>query len=135
MNIWRINLKPGSINGIDPRKLCLTNGIVGVGWQINYSKIPVEWELYEKEAVNLYVNNGDKSWRPALNAMRHNIKKDDLIWTRDRQGIYYIGRIKSDWYYETSEDCRHADIVNVRDCDWQVAWSRDTFLSALLIVF
>lgn len=119
MNTWRINLKPGSANGIDPRKLCINKGIVGVGWQIDWEQEPVLWETYEKEATEMYYNKGDKSWWPALNAIYYRIKKDDLIWTRDWQGIYYVGRILSDWYYETSPDCEQADIINVRKCDWQ----------------
>ena len=119
MNVWRINLKPGSANGIDPRRLCLDRGIVGVGWQIDWQTEPVLWEAYEKEATELYYNKGDKSWWPALNAIYYRIKPDDLIWTRDWQGIYYVGRITSEWYYETTPDCEQADIINVRKCDWQ----------------
>lgn len=119
INVWRINLKPGSSNGVDPRKLCLDRNIVGVGWQIAKVEEPVTWKYYEKEATKKYYDQGDKGWWPALNAMYHRIRKDDLIWTRDWQGIYYLGRILSDWYYETSKDCRNADIVNVRKCDWQ----------------
>jgi hypothetical protein len=119
MNVWRINLKPGSADGVDPRKLCLDLGIVGVGWQIEWVEEPISWEIYEKEATELYYNQGDRGWWPALNAMYNRIQKDDLIWTRDWQGIYYIGRILGDWYYETSKDCEKADIVNVRKCDWQ----------------
>lgn len=119
MNVWRINLKPGSASGIDPRKLCLTNGIVGVGWQIDYTKEPIDWETYEKEATKIYYDKGDKSWRPAINAIHNRMKLDDLIWTRDWQGVYYVGRITSDWYYDTSRDCEQADMINVRKCDWQ----------------
>jgi hypothetical protein len=81
MNTWRINLKPGSANGIDPRKLCINKGIVGVGWQIDWEQEPILWETYEKEATEMYYNKGDKSWWPALNAIYYRIKKDDLIWT------------------------------------------------------
>ena len=119
MNIWRINLKPGSANGIDPRKLCLTKGIVGVGWQINYQTEPIDWTTYESEAIKAYYNNGDKSWKPALNAIYYKMEIDDLIWTRDWQGIYYVGRITSKWYYDTSSECKLADMINVRKCDWQ----------------
>ncbi len=118
MNIWRINLKPDSAEGVDPRQLCFDNGIVGVGWQIEYETEPVLWETYEKIAREKYCINGSRSWSSALNAIYRDIKQDDLIWTRDKQGIYYIGRIKGDWRYETSPDCKKADIVNVRGCEW-----------------
>jgi len=119
MNVWRINLKPSAAAGIDPRRLCLDKGIVGVGWQIDWQSEPVLWVDYERKAIEIYYNNGDKSWWPALNAIYNRIKTDDLIWTRDWQGIYYVGRIESDWHYETTPDFAQADIVNVRKCDWQ----------------
>ena len=119
MNIWRINLKPGAAAGIDPRQLCLKKGIVGVGWQIDYENEPISWDTYEKEATKKYYDTGDKSWWPAINAIHNRIKQNDLIWTRDWQGIYYIGRIISDWYYDTSKDCEQADMINVRKCDWR----------------
>jgi len=119
MNVWRINLKPGAASGIDPRQLCLQKGIVGVGWQIDYNNEPISWETYETEATKIYYEKGDKSWWPAINAIHNRIKQDDLIWTRDWQGIYYVGRITSDWYYDTHKDCEQADMINVRKCDWQ----------------
>jgi len=115
MNTWRIHLKADAQEGIDQRQLCLDKGIVGVGWQIDYSNIPVTWEEYRGTAEVVY---GDRSWKAALNAMKNRIQVNDLIWTRDWSGIYFLGRIKSDWYYDTAEDCAQADIVNVRKCEW-----------------
>lgn len=121
MNIWRIHLKPGgknTQNGIDPRKLCLDNGFVGVGWQIDYEKGPIEWNFYEKRATKRYYDKGDNSWWPALKAIKIKMEINDLIWTRDLQGIYHLGRITGDWYYNTSKKCEKADLVNVRPCEW-----------------
>lgn len=115
INIWRIHLKASSQAGVDPRHLCLNKGIVGVGWQIHYKTNPVSWEEYLETAKGDY---GDTSWWTALNAMKNRIQIDDLIWTRDWHGNYFLGRITSDWLYETSDDCANADIVNVRKCEW-----------------
>ena len=115
MNIWRIHLKAAAKSGVDQRQLCIDKNIVGVGWQIDYETVPVLWEEYWEVAKGDY---GDSSWKSALNAMKNRVQVDDLIWTRDWHGNYFLGRIKSEWYYETSEECEKADIVNVRGCEW-----------------
>ena len=115
MNIWRIHLKADAKEGSDQRQLCLDKGIVGVGWQIDYDTVPVEWETYFEAAQADY---GDTSWWTALNAIKNRMQTDDLIWTRDWQGNYFLGRLLSDWYYDTRPECASADIVNVRKCEW-----------------
>ncbi len=115
MNIWRIHLKADSKAGVDQRQLCLTKGIVGVGWPIDHDSTPVSWEQYWKAAS---LENYGTSWTAALNAIKNRMQIDDIIWTRDWQGNYFLGRITSDWYYDTSQECANADIVNVRKCEW-----------------
>lgn len=119
MNLWRINLKPAAQSGMDAREYCLKNQRVGIGWQVDYETEPLTAEEYENKAMEEYYNEGDKSWWHAWNAFYNKSEIDDLIWTRDRDGIYYIGRIKSEWYYDTSKEAKRADIVNVKDCDWK----------------
>jgi hypothetical protein len=116
MNIWRIHLKADAKEDSDQRQLCLAKGIVGVGWQIEYDTVPVEWEDYFETAKDDY---GNTSWWTALNAIKNRMEIDDLIWTRDWNGNYFLGRLVSDWYYDTSQECSNADIVNVRKCEWQ----------------
>lgn len=119
MNIWRINLKPAAQSGIDSRQHCLSNGLVGIGWQVERGSECVSGKIYEDRATVEYYNEGDKSWWPAWNALYHKSKIGDLIWTRDNVGIYYLGRIISDWFYDTSKEASKADIVNVKKCDWK----------------
>ncbi|WP_181308253.1 hypothetical protein [Rufibacter sp. XAAS-G3-1] len=119
MNIWRINLKPGAQAGIDARKRCLEEGLVGIGWQVYCGDNQITSSYYEKKAREDYYNGKDKSWWPAWNALHNKMEVNDLIWTRDKDGIYYLGRIISDWFYDTSEEASRADMVNVRKCDWQ----------------
>lgn len=118
MNIWRIHLKADSQAGFDLRQHCLDNGIVGVGWQIDYDDVPVTWEEYFQKANSAYGSTGN-SWWTAMNALKNRMQLNDLIWTRDWYGNYFLGRITSEWYYDCSDECTRADIVNVRSCDWQ----------------
>jgi hypothetical protein len=46
------------------------------------------------------------------------MKIDDLVWTRDKKGRYFLGRVTGDWYYDTSDENAKANIVNVRKCEW-----------------
>jgi hypothetical protein len=116
MNIWRIHLNSDSQEGVDQRQLCLDKGIVGMGWHIDYVNDPVSWDEYYETAKRDYKK---PSWWAALNAIKNRMQLDDLIWTRDWQGNYFLGRLTSDWYYDTSDECSKADIVNVRKCDWK----------------
>jgi hypothetical protein len=50
---------------------------------------------------------------------------NDLCWTRDLDGIYYLGRVSSSWRYENDEPYRRADVVNVRDASWVTIGTAD----------
>lgn len=39
-------------------------------------------------------------------------------WTRDIDGLTYLGRLAGPWTYDTSEEAEAADLVHVRRCDW-----------------
>jgi hypothetical protein len=53
------------------------------------------------------------------------MEDDDLCWSRDAAGIYYLGRVTSPWRYENDEAHRAADVVNVRDCSWVTTGAAD----------
>ena len=114
-NVWRINLKTGAISGIDPREFCLNRNILGVGWAIDYDRPDLNWEIYHKIASNTHK---DKGWSAALNAIINRMQVNDLCWTRNQQGLYYLGRITSAWRYLNVEEYKSADVVNIRNCEW-----------------
>lgn len=93
---------------------------MGVGWPINTDSKKVEWkEYYEKAKKKYKVDGSDKGWWRALNALKNRVKADDLCWTRDLNGIYYLGRVQDDsWFYSTYQLNIKADIVNYRKCHW-----------------
>lgn len=132
MNIWRINLKSASRNNVNPRQFCLQNNIVGVGWRINEECKKLTWNEYHLEASKIY---GDKNWKIALNTLKNRIKIDDLIWTRDNQNNYYLGRIIGDWKYQSEKENLDADVVNIRDCDWMKIGTVDSVPGKLINSF
>lgn len=111
--VWRINLKPG---GIRTQSFCLERGVLGVGWPVEAGDLPLSWTSYYELGKTKY---GDRGWNRALNALKNRIQVNDLCWTRDSKGIYYIGRILSDWRYENGKEFEEAEIFNVRSCNWK----------------
>lgn len=125
-NLWRINIKPSSKDGVNPRRFCLEKNILGVGWAIGESD-NMTWEEYEDKALEIYYyedkinfkkKHGSRSWKSAINIIKYNMKIGDLCWTRDQNGVYYLGRIIGEWEYKGTKEYIDADIVNIRKCVW-----------------
>ncbi len=113
--VWRINIKTAAEEGVDPRTFCLSEGCLGVGWPVGEAT-SLEWNSYEEQARATYPD--DNGWWPALNALRYRMNPDDLCWTRDTSGLYYVGRITGPWQYVGGPRNRAADVVNLRRCEW-----------------
>lgn len=125
-NLWRINIKPSSKEGVNPREFCLNENILGVGWVVDGND-KMTWEEYNNKALKKYYyedeitfkkKQGSRSWKSAINIIKDNMKIGDLCWTRDKNGVYYLGRIMGEWEYRGSKEYINADIVNIRKCIW-----------------
>ncbi|MBD3406263.1 MAG: hypothetical protein GF411_09155 [Candidatus Lokiarchaeota archaeon] len=119
MTVWRINICPNSKEGLDPREFCIKNNILGIGWQIEEVNKPIEWKEYLDRAKAIYGKEYSRGWNTAMHAIGNRMKINDLCWTRDKYGNYYIGRVTGNWEYRYSREYVEADIVNVRTCDWK----------------
>ena len=114
--LWRLNINPDAKKDIDPKKFCFDEGILGLGWPVEWNgdtrmtRVKY-WELGERKY-------GDGRWKAAANAICYRMAENDLCWTRDNDAQYYIGRITSDWEYCSGKDYLDADVVNVRKCEW-----------------
>ncbi len=124
-NVWRLNIKTASSENRDPHKFCINRGILGVGWPVD-SEAEMTWDHYYTLGENVYYNEGDKGWWPAVNAIKNRMQINDLCWMRDRDGIYYLGRITSGWIYRDGSEYREADVVNTRKCDWKKVGTTDS---------
>lgn len=116
--VWRLNIKTAALEGVDPRKFCIEKQILGVGWPVDCND-KVDWDTYYKLGESEYYNQGDNGWWPALNAIKNRMQLGDLCWTRDWDGVYYLGRIAGEWMYSNDQENRAADVVNFRDCIWK----------------
>jgi hypothetical protein len=57
--------------------------------------------------------------RPARRLERFAAVEDgSLVWTRDPEGLYFLGRLAGPWRYDDAQDAVTADLVHVRSCRW-----------------
>lgn len=129
MRIWRIHLKSEpKKQGVDPRRFCFERGLLGVGWVLEESTGDLEgeagWEAY-RERSEAQRGGEDGGWRRAVKDLHDKMEIDDLVWTRDRDGIYHLARVTGGWRYVDVEEYRDADIVNVRRCEWHPVGAED----------
>ena len=117
MKVWRINLKPAAEDNIDVAEFCRKRNILGVGWQVDNGFDGMDWEKY-CELAELNNLNSYRSWWRTLNAVYHRMQINDLCWTRNSNGFYYLGKICGDWEYRLTDEYMAADTVNVRPCKW-----------------
>ena len=105
ISLIRINLKPDSLNRYDLINDCLKNDLnnqyVAIGWSYVYTddgkldspKEFKDYEEYYKEVVKS-IKIRKKRVNHALNVF-WDVKENDLFWTRDLNGFYWICRAKS----------------------------------------
>ncbi|MFB9942768.1 MULTISPECIES: hypothetical protein [Gluconobacter] len=70
---------------------CLKQGILGVGWLVDEIQETADWDTFYKVAVNIHKDLKTCAY------IRERVQKDDLVWTRDTQGNYYLARVLSGW--------------------------------------
>lgn len=115
MTVFRIHIRPRGGLADHPLSFdyCLKEKILGVGWQIETQNNSVTWKEYETEALKIY----GSSKLSRVRYLKNNVKKDDLIWTRDTKGHYYLAKVNTEWEYYANNEAKNADIVNVVRCD------------------
>lgn len=117
MTIWRLTINPAANEDVDPKRFCIDRNILGVGWPVDTIG-PLDWDTYYALAAERYYNEDNRGWLPAVNAIHNRMEVDDLCWTRDLNGNYYLGKVDGDWEYQSTDDHLNADVVNVRACTW-----------------
>lgn len=115
MTVYRIHIRPkgGLANSKVSFDYCLKENVLGLGWQTETQNNGVAWKEYESEASEIY-GSGELS---RVRYLKNNLKKDDLIWTRNEEGNYYLGKVVSEWEYFSNPEAQDADIVNVVRCE------------------
>ncbi|STY90547.1 hypothetical protein [Moraxella bovis] len=111
VNFYRIHIKPHRNDEKDQDlfELFLNQGILGGGWVVDDLDNGADWQNFSQRVLKKYPNN------PDLNVfLKHmpNVKKDDLILTKDRHSNYYLAKVISGWEYVDFDD-----IVNPEKLD------------------
>jgi len=106
MAFYRIHIRPrgGSVDMKKTFDYCLRNGILGAGWRINSNKNIKNWDNYLDEASLIHDNLSICKY------IKDRIGKDDLVWTRNAGGQYYISRVLSGWEYFMTQEAIDYDI-------------------------
>src|SRR5205823_3419243 len=68
-------------------------------------------------------------------ALLNRIAEGDLIWTRNRKAVYYLGQIAGDWRPDNDPEHTEADIVNLRPCVWVRVGTMDNVPGAVINAF
>ncbi|TAE83530.1 MAG: hypothetical protein EAZ74_00680 [Alphaproteobacteria bacterium] len=112
--LWRLHIKPRPKDGKthdDVIKYCMTNNIAGIGWAVDEQ--PKNLDHYISLAKAKHKGS------PASIAFAHKPKSGDHIWTRDKNGIYYLGKVTGEWNYQFTEEAHQLDIPNQIPCAWK----------------
>ena len=85
-----------------------------MGWGVpTTGKGRLSWDEYIEAA-----EQPDRYGRVSkVRYLKNNVRENDLLWTRDPDGIYYLARVTSPWEYLADEDSIRADIVNFVRCE------------------
>ena len=115
MTVFRIHIRPsGGANDQEMSfQYCLDQEyVLGMGWAVA-GGAQLDWDDYSAAAEQMYEYKELQSVR----YLHREVEVNDLIWTRDTMGRYYLGRVTSPWEYLATPDALQADIVNICRCE------------------
>lgn len=106
MNLFRIHIRPqgGSDDMERTFQYCTNNNLLGIGWRIESRKNTNNWNEYFTEASKIHSNLN------CCKYIKEQISRDDLVWTRDTKGNYYLAKVISGWEYWMNNDAVRQDI-------------------------
>lgn len=134
-NIYRLHVRPTGGRG-DKRssfQYCLDNRVLGVGWALDEPlNQSIDWAEYVEKATIQYGSSHEIS---RVRYFHDHVKPNDLIWTRDLDGQYFLGRVLAPWRYDNTQAARDADVVNVMPCDIRVVGPADAVPGTVIANF
>ena len=98
---------------------CITEGFAGVGWGLWDGRNNRKWHEY----VDDYA--GEKGKLNGNVRRFHDLAIGTLIWSRERNGRYWLGRIEGDWEYRDDETAQRLDLFNLRSTSWHPVGTED----------
>jgi hypothetical protein len=129
--LWRLHLRPAKDKNISYDELvnhCVQNQIAGIGWPVD--GVVNSKEDYKKLALAVEDYKPSPAIRFAFSA-----SINDLVWTRNKQGVYFLGKITGNWYYDASEEAKRFDIPNQRKCEWKKIGNQENIPGKIIACF
>lgn len=117
--VYRLHLKTAGDRAqvID---YCLSNNVIGLGWGMQWSEgaypAPTTFSEWRKYASQMWPKKRTWEFWPVI--WMHDAPMNSLVWTRDLEGIYYLGRVVGDWRYADTQLNRDLDLTSVRDVEY-----------------
>jgi hypothetical protein len=132
MNVFRIHIRPkgGLANPQKSFSYCLEHGVLGVGWNVGEAR-SLAWEDYLAKAIPKYGPKGPSGVR----FFKSHVQMDDLLWTRNSDGSYYLGKASSAWKYSATRESIDADIVNICKCELREVLNLDEVPGKIVACF
>lgn len=97
-------------DGAGPER-ALTLGLCGIGGRLHPAPRSLEDALAKADA-----QSGIRlAWRIERFAKA---PIGSFVWTRDVDGLTYLGRLVGPWTYDTDDEADAVDLVHARACDW-----------------
>lgn len=114
VNLYRMHMKPHHDDEKDQElfKLCLNQGILGGGWIVNDLDNGADWQTFNKHVSKSYPN--DSGLQVFLKHIS-NIKKDDMILTKDRHSNYCLAKVISGWEYVDFDDIDNPNKLDIHN--------------------
>jgi len=127
--IWKIFARESfdTDDSQDFARECYQAGVIAVGWNpigdLNAISSYEELCLVLQKKCGHWAKHGAKSigqWAGALWAYRTDVKRGDLVVCPDRDsGQYYVGKVTSELYHDTSPLGGRCHFVHRRDVKWK----------------
>ncbi len=89
----------------------LAIGVCGVGGRLDVAPDSIADALAAVDAVY-----GERMARRLERFT--SVAEGAFVWTRDVDGLLWLGRTAGPWRYDASDQARAVDLVHVRACDW-----------------
>jgi restriction system protein len=103
-------------------QLCLEQAFIGVDWGISQdlsADLPEDWKQFNRQFIPVYLNaNPDKSKVAAglacgmLHTVCKGLLQGDVVLCPDSVGGYYVGEVRSDYYFHAEGPLPHRRKVN-----------------------
>ncbi|GEM_PF-1841597 len=132
MQIWKMPIRsrrddfessPEKVH--EARSFCFQNHWTGIGWGIGSLPDGMnEPDKYER-AIDSEYPDGGKAAHSAHKSLAHKMACNDLVWCRESNDIYWIGKITGEWIYHCLGAFDEFDLYQVRPCTWYCVGASD----------